>query len=201
MPMFRRAVVALVAGAVAASVSAADPVTVKGSSATYLMSATVAVGDKTVKLNLTGVALRKRLGAGVYAIGSYVQDGTAVRTAEDVVKADAVRLLHLVMERTVDSEDFVAAFRIAVGRIDPDDKFAPEFKQLTDAVGDRAAAKGDHVYLVSVPGVGVRIRLAEKVDVTIKNPAFARALWEIYLGENPIDDGIKNGLVGLLSPR
>jgi hypothetical protein len=199
--MLRRAVVALVVGALGAlPAPAADPVPVKVASATYPASAAVAVGDKTVKVNLTGVALRKRFGAGVYTIGSYVQEGAAVKCAEDVVKADGVRLLHLVMERTVDSEDFVAAFRIAVGRIDPDDKIAPEFKQLTDAVGDNAAAKGDHVYLIAMPGVGVRIRLADKVDVTIKNPAFARALWEVYLGENPIDETLKKDLVGMM-PR
>jgi hypothetical protein len=197
--MFRRAVVALVVGAVAAaSAPAADPVTVKGSSASYPQSATVAVGDRTVKLNLTGVGLRKRL-VTVYAIASYVQEGVAVKTADDVVKADAIRLLHLVMERNVDPDDFIAAFRGAVAKSYPEDKFAAEFKQLTDAVGNKAASKGDNVYLVSVPDVGVRIRLADKVDVTIKNPAFARALWEVYLGENPIDEGMKNGLVGMLS--
>jgi hypothetical protein len=198
--MFRRAVVTLVVSAIAtASASAADPVTIKGSLASYPQSATVAVGgNKTVKLNLTGVGLRKRV-VTVYAIASYVQEGVAVRTADDVVKADAIRLLHLVMERNVDSDDFIAAFRGAVAKNYPEDKFAAEFKQLVDAVGNKAASKGDNVYLISMPE-GVRVRLADKVDVTIKNPAFARALWEIYLGENPIDDTLKQGLVGML-PR
>ena len=197
--MLRRFVVTLLVGAVVMPASAADPVTVKGSSAKYPQSATVAVGDKTVKLNLTGVGLRKRI-VTVYAIGSYVQEGVAVRSEDDVVKADAVRLLHIVMEREVGPEDFIGAFRLAVGKTYPDEKFAAEFKQLTDAVGNKAASKGDHVFLVSIPGVGVRIRLADKVDVTIKNPAFARALWEIYLGENPIDETLKKDLVGMM-PR
>jgi hypothetical protein len=170
--MLRRVVVALLVGAVAAPAPAADPVPVKGSSASYAQSAGVVVGDKTVKLNLTGVGLRKRV-VTVY--------------------------LHIVMERNVDPDDFIGAFRTAICKTYPEDKFAAEFKQLTDAVGNKAASKGDHVYLVSVPGVGVRVRLADKVDVTIKNPAFARALWEIYLGENPIDDTLKNVVVGMLA--
>jgi hypothetical protein len=198
--MFRRAVVALVVGVVAtASASAADPVSVKGSSASYPQSASVAVGgNKTVKLNLTGVGLRKRV-VTVYAIASYVQEGVAVKNADDVVKADAVRLLHIVMERNVDPDDFIAAFRGAVAKSYPEDKFAAEFKQLSDAVGNKVAAKGDNVYLISTPGAGVRIRLADKVDVTVKNPAFARALWEVYLGANPIDETLKQNLVGMLS--
>ena len=200
--MFRRCVVALVVGAVtAAAGAAADPVPVKGSSASYAPAVTVTVKDQSVRLNLSGVGLRKRVGFGVYAIASYIQDGAKVRTAEEVVKADAIRMLHLVMERTVEPADFIGAFKSAVAKTYPEDKFAAEFKQLTDAVGDKAAAKGDHVTLLSVPGAGVRIRIADKVDLTVKEPAFARALWEVYLGPNPLDEGLKKGLVGLLPPR
>ena len=51
-----------------------------------------------------------------------------------------------------------------------------------------------------VPGEGVRIRLGEKVDVTVKNPAFAQALWEVYLGPNAVNEGLKASLVGRLKP-
>jgi hypothetical protein len=199
--MFRRAVVALVVGALAAPTgSAADPVPVRGSQVTYSPSVEVQGKDRNVKLSLTGVGLRTRIGLRVYAVASYIQDGAAVRTAEDVVKADAVRLLHLVMERTVEPAEFLGAFKDAVGKTYPADKFAAEFKQLAEAVGDTAAAKGDHVTMLYVPGAGVRIRLADKVDVTVKGADFARALWEVYLGPKPIDESLKKGLVGMLPP-
>ena len=198
--MVCRAVVALVVGAFAVvAISAAEPVAVKGSSATYPTSAAVAVGDKTVQLNLTGVGLRKRI-VSVYAIGSYVQEGKTVGTADDVVKVDAVRLLHLVMERTVEAADFIDAFKAAVGKTYPADQFAAEFAQLARAVGDTAAKKGDHVTMLYTPGTGVRIQIVGKVDVTVKGAAFAQALWEVYLGPKPLDEGLKKGLVGLL-PR
>lgn len=200
--MFRRAVAALVIGALAAATgSAADPVPVRGSQVTYPPSVEVPIKDGNVKLALTGVGLRTRIGLRVYAVTSYVQDGAAVRTAEDVVKTDAVRMLHLVMERTVEPGDFLGAFRDAVAKTHPADKFAAEFKQLAEAVGDTPASKGDHVTLLCVPGAGVRIRLADKVDVTVKGADFARALWEIYLGPKPIDEALKRGLVGMLPPK
>ncbi|HVL12364.1 MAG TPA: chalcone isomerase family protein [Gemmata sp.] len=198
--MIRSAAAVLIAGVVAASAAATDPVRVKGSSASFPATLNLPNGDKTVRLDLTGAGLRTKIGLGVYAVASYLQEGTAARTADDVVKADAVRLLHLVMERTVAPDDFIGAFKSAVGKSYPADAFAAEFKQLAAAVGDRSAAKGDHVFLVSVPEAGVRIKLADKVDVTIKNPAFARALWEVYLGSKPLDDGLKKSLVGML-PR
>jgi hypothetical protein len=200
--MFTRLVVALLVAAVAvAAGQSAEPVAVKGSSAKYARSITTPINDREVPLNLTGVALRKRLGFAVYAVGSYVQDGVAARTADELMKADAVRVLYLVMERTVEPDDFIAAFRGAVARNHPEDKFAAQFKQLTTAVGNNSAAKGDHVFLVYLPGEGVRIRIADKVDVVIKSTAFAQALWEVYLGANPLDDDIKKGLVSLLPSR
>lgn len=195
--MFRRAVVALVVGAVAAATGvAADPVPVKGTSVAYPPAVAVTAKDKPVRLNLTGVGLRTKVGIGVYTVASYVQDGTRVAGADDVLKADAVRLLHLVMQRSVEPADFIGAFKAAVGKTHPADKFAAEFKQLGDAVGDTAAAKGDHVTLLSVPGEGVRVQMGRKVDVTIKSPAFAQALWEVYLGPKPLDEGLKKGLGG-----
>jgi hypothetical protein len=198
--MFRPAAVALVVTAVAGIGTAADPVSVKGTSVTYAPTVSVTVKDKAVPLNLTGVGLRTKLGFGVYAMASYVQDGTRVKGAEDVVKADAVRLLHLVMQRTVQPTEFIGAFRAAVGKSYPEDKFAAEFKQLVEAVGENAAAKGDHVMLLHVPGEGVRIQVGKTVDVTVKSPAFAQALWEVYLGPKPLDEGLKKELVGLLKP-
>lgn len=198
--MFRSAVLALIVAAVAGTGKAADPVPVKGTSVAYPPIVSATVKDKAVQLNLTGVGLRTKVGFDVYTVASYVQDGTRVRGAEDVAKADAVRLLHLVMQRTVQPDDFIGAFRAAVGKSYPEDKFAAEFKQLVEAVGKNAAVKGDHVTLLYVPGEGVRVQVGKKVDVTVKSPAFAQALWEVYLGPKPLDEGLKKGLVGLLAP-
>jgi hypothetical protein len=196
--MFRRAVLALAVGAVAVSASAADPVPVKGSSATFARSVAVPVGGKDVTLRLTGTGLRTKAIFNVYAIGSYVQDGATARTAEDLPTADAVKMLHLVMERTVEAADLIGTFKAAVGKIYPADKFAAEFAKLSAALGDRAARKGDHVTLVAAPGAGIRFRLGDAVEVTVGDATFARAVWEVYFGSKPVDEGLKKGLTSLL---
>ena len=94
----------------------------------------------------------------------------------------------------------VVAIKDAVGKSHPADAFAAEFKQLAAAVGDTPAAKGDNVTLLHVPGAGLRVRMADKVDVTVKSEDFARAVWGVYLGPRPIDEVMKRGLVGRLSP-
>src|SRR5262245_57793711 len=201
-PMYYRAVVILVVGALTATTAvAADPVpvAVKWSSARYPLAVAVTVGDKVINLKLTGVGLRSKAGLSVYAVGSYLQDGATAQTPEELTKADAIRMLHLVMERTVESRDFIDAFKTAVGKTYPADTFTTEFAQLAKAVGDTAAKKGDQVIMLYTPGTGVRIQIVGKVDVTIKGASFAQALWEVYLGPKPIDENLKKGLVGLLT--
>ena len=93
--MFRCASGILVLAVCASNTSAAEPVAVKGSTAKYPPAVSIMVGEKAVKLNLTGTGLRTKFGFGVYAIASYLEDGAAVKTAEELMKTDSVRALHL----------------------------------------------------------------------------------------------------------
>ena len=58
--------------------------------------------------------------------------------------------------------------------------------------------KGDQVFLVAVPKVGVRCQVVGKTDVLIENPAFCRAIWDIYLGRQNLGEPIKSGLISRL---
>lgn len=187
----------LVALVIAPFAFSADPVPVPGSSAKYPPTLVLPIAQKPVTLQLTGVGLRTKLFFNVYTVGSYLQQGSDARTAADLAKAETARMLYLVMERTVESEDFISAFKTAINQSHPD-RFTAEFNQLATAIGSTAAKKGDHVSLLYAPGSGLRIQIVGKADVTIQNPAFAQALWEVYLGPKPIDDDLKKGLVSRL---
>jgi hypothetical protein len=189
----------LVLAVCASNTQAAEPIAVKGSTAKYPPAVSIMVGEKAVKLNLTGTGLRTKFGFGVYAVASYLEDGAAVKTAEELMKTDSVRALHLVMERDVQPREFVDAFKTAIGKNHPADKFKGEFTELLTAVGDSALKKGDHIVLVATAATGVRIQVVGKVDVTFKNSAFADALWEVYLGARPLDEKLKKGLLEMLS--
>jgi len=197
--MVRAAASVLIIGLAALNLPAAEPVPVKGSTAKYPPAVSATVGQKTYRLNLTGVGLRTKLGFGIYAIGSYLEDGARARTPEELQKTDAVRALHLVMERDVQPREFVDAFKTAIGKNHPADKFQGEFAELMKAVGDRPLKKGDQIVLVAAPAIGVRIQIVGKVDVSFKNAAFTEALWEVYLGARPLDEKLKKGLVEMLA--
>jgi hypothetical protein len=102
------------------------------------------------------------------------------------------------MERAVDGKDLAEAFRAAVRLNYPDPAFAREITTLAQFLRSTAAQKGDHILLTQVPGVGLHCSLAGKADFLIKNPAFSRAVWDIYLGKNNLGEGIKKGLVSRL---
>jgi hypothetical protein len=180
--------------------SAVELVGVRGSSTRFTTTMEATVGDKPVRLLLTGTALRQKVFVNVYALGSYVQEGVAVRTPEQLAEVDCVKRLHLVMERAVDGKDMAAAFQAAIRANHPEPAFAAEVDQLTRMLQGDSAQKGDHIFLTHEPGVGLHCHRPGKADFTIRNPAFSRAVWDIYLGKNNLGEGIKKGLLSRVAP-
>lgn len=175
--------------------TAAELVGVDGSKVQYVGAQMMKVNGKDVKLVLTGTALRKKLVFNVYAIGSYVQDGVKVKSAEELASADCPKRLWLVMERDLDGKEMAEAFRTAIRLNHPDPAFNDEVNKLSEFMQTLSTKKGDHVWLTHVPGVGLHCQLLNKADVTIPNPKFSQAVWDIYLGKNNLGDGIKKGLL------
>jgi hypothetical protein len=188
--------VAATAVALAAGLAAAeDAVGVAGSEVRYPTAAEATVGGKAVRLVLTGAALRKRIGIKAYTVASYVQDGVPVRTAEQLIESAAVKMLHLVMQRDVDGPTMAAGVRTGIRLNYPADAFAAELDKFERAMKDQELAKGQHVLLTAVPAVGLHCRVPGKADVTIPNPAFTKAVWEIYLGPKNVGEAVKAGLL------
>jgi hypothetical protein len=181
-----------------ATLLAAELVGVPGSSTQYPSEIEAPVAGKTVKMALTGTALRTKLIVNVYTIGSYVQQGATVHSAEELAAADSPKRLHLVMERCVDGKDMAEAFRAAVRRNHPEPAFNDEINTLMQFMRSTTVRKGDHIHLTHVPGIGLHCSMAGKADFLIKNVAFAHAVWEMYLGKNNLGEAIKKGLVSRL---
>ncbi len=182
----------------AARISATELVGVHGSSTQYTTTMDITIGDKPYHLVLTGVALREKFFFNVYTIGSYVLDGVAVHTAEELAALNQPKQLHLVMERDVEGSDIAEAFRIAVRQNYPTPAFDNEVNRLVEMIREIDFRKGDHIYLTHQPGIGLRCQVIGKGDFLIDNADFSRAIWDIYLGKNNIGEGIKKGLTSRL---
>jgi hypothetical protein len=182
----------------ATTVLAVETVGVSGSNARFATAVERKVGDKSVKLHLTGAAMRKKLFFNVYALGSYVQEGVSVRTAEELAATDCAKQLHLVMERDVGGSDMAASFKESIRMNHPAPRFEAELNTLVAFMEATSVQQGDHVWLTHVPGVGFEANVAGKKDIRIKNVGFAKAIWDIYLGKNNLGAAIKQGLVSRL---
>ena len=185
-------------GLFAAAALAAESVGVEGSQTQYPTLIESPINNKPVKLVLTGTAMRKKLLFNVYTVGSYVQEGTPVHSADDLADADAPKQLHLVMERDLDGKTMANAFREAVRLNYAAPEFDGELDTLARFLEQTAVKKGDHVWLSHVPGVGFHGRLAGKKEIVIPNSRFSKAIWEIYLGKNNLGESIKQGLTSRL---
>jgi hypothetical protein len=175
-----------------------ESVGVDGSDTKYDTQIESTVAGKTVKMALTGAAMRKRVIFKVYTIGSYVEAGAGVRSAEALAAADVPKQLHLVMERDVGGKDLAEAVEKAIHKGRGDGAFSAELKSLGETMRALELKRGDHVWLTNLPGKGVECDVAGKKLLLIENTDFAKAVWEIYLGKKNIDENIKKALVSRL---
>ena len=172
----------------------------KGASVDPRFAATVntRIGDKPVRLVLTGTALRTKYLLRVYSIASYVQEGIKVGDAGALARVDAIKQLHLIFERDVDGATLASSFRESIGMSHPAPAFAAELATLERYFLTHPVKQGDHVRLTNIPGTGLVVQLNAQRGLVIPGAAFARAAWEPYLGRKNIGVAIQSGLTSRL---
>jgi hypothetical protein len=156
------------------------------------------IGGKQIRLVLTGSALRKKYGFSVYSVASYVLEGTKIRDAEALAKADIAKQLHLIFERDVDGQSIATSFRGSIGANHPAPAFKTELAKLEQYFLAHNAKQNDHVWLTHVPAVGLGCHFSGQQGVVIDGVSFAHAVWNTYLGPNSIGVAITEGLTSRL---
>jgi hypothetical protein len=195
VPLTRSLIAGLTVAVAFGAAGAAETVGVDGSSVRFPPAIEVPVAGQPVRLSLTGAAVRKKAWVSVYAIASYLQDGVTAKTADQLAAANGVKVLVLVMERDVAGKDMADAIRAGIRLNHPADAFGPELARIGQLLQAMKLEKGNRVTLTAAPGAGLRCQVAGKMDAAVGDPAFARAVWDIYLGRNNVADAVKSGLV------
>ena len=94
-------------------------------------------------------------------------------------------------------KDIAEAIRTGI-RLNHPDAFADELAKVDKLLQDHDLKKDQGVILTWIPKVGLRWQVTGRNELIVNNPAFARAVWEIFLGRNSIDEDIKTALVSRL---
>jgi hypothetical protein len=151
-------------------------------------------------LQLLGVALRTKtfLKVKVYAVGLYVDPaGLAAFRAQpssaalfqQLVWGDFRREIRMKFIRSsVTAEQIRGAFREGLAGADK-----TKVESFVAFFGDTKA--GDEYVLSYVPGGVIETSVAGQPKAPIADKAFAAAVFSIWLGEKPIQEDIKRGLV------
>jgi len=157
------------------------------------------IGSQSVTLDLTGAAVRKKGIFSVYWVGSYLEQGAKVGSAEDLAAADKAKQLHLIMLRRVSGPEMAAAFVSLLRQNHPAPKFAEESAKLAQLLQNSTAQRGDQIWLTHIPKVGLFCRRAGQEGFLIANVEFSKAVWENYLGRYNVGESVKRGLVERLT--
>ena len=188
--MVSRLALALLVSCAALGVQAAEVAGVK-------LDDRAKVGAADVMLN--GAGVRKRAFFNVYAIGLYLPDKKP--GASDAIGSAGAKRVAIHMLRDVDAATFTEA--LVDGMRPNHDEAAmkalePRIAELSSIMNElKEARKGMAVLLDWQPGAGTLVSVDGKPrGKPISGEDFYRALLRIWIGERPVQDDLKNALLG-----
>jgi hypothetical protein len=143
-------------------------------------------------LTLHSLGLLQRFFIKGYAAALYLGEGAS---PADVL-ADVPRRLELQYYLSIDGDDFARAALAILERNLPSE----ELERLRGRIDDMAAlfedvSAGDRYALTYLPGRGTELALNGELRGTIPGADFAAAYFGIWLGDDPIDAGLRDRLL------
>lgn len=160
-----------------------------------ILPATLKQGASELVLN--GGGFRKKLFFKVYTGGLYLTAKS--KNAADIINADKPTAFRLVITSSViNSSNFSEAIlegfeKSMKGNIAP---LKTKIDALISTLKSEEIKEGDGFDLVYAPGEGLKAIKNGKLKITIEGLAFKKALFGIWLGEDPVDASLKSGLLG-----
>jgi hypothetical protein len=155
-------------------------------------------------LSLNGVGIRKRFGFSLYLCGLYLQK--VCTTLEQVIAAPGAKRIWLVLLRDISSDDFGDAFLTGVRRNSTREQtrtIGLELVQLGQlSVTLPHLRAGDVITFDYDPGTGTSTSYNGRLVVgPSQSSAFFEAMVRIWIGEHPVDDALKDRLLGKKAPE
>lgn len=151
----------------------------------------LSVGNTT--LNLTGVGLLRYWGFKAYVGAFYLEEGVKVENAL-MVGAKRIEIEYL---RSIRGKDFgPATDKVLAKNLAPDtlERLRPKIDYHNSLYED--VKPGDRYSLTYLPGRGTELALNGQPKGTIEGADFAKAIFSIWLGPEPINESFKDQILG-----
>jgi hypothetical protein len=174
-----------------------------GTEKEYEDTVTIEADGASHALTVTGVGLREKtfMKVNVYVIVSYLIEGTKLEGDQGValLNLDAPKMIKMDLVRGFSREKLVNAFKEVIEKNYPDQSAFAADMETFFAYFKADAQEGDELIFTYLPGVGLKTVLnGEKVGV-IENFEFVKALWTVWFGEKPANDGLKKDLLARIA--
>jgi hypothetical protein len=146
------------------------------------------------ELGHNGSGVRKKFIVKVYVGSLYLP--APLRSAEEIVAADELKVVRMHFMRDVGKDDVLGAFRDGFRANSPDvaEKLAPKLERLARALPEEMK-EGRVLTIAWVPGKGSVIQAQGGSEVIIEGKDFSDALFRNWFGPKPADDGLKKRMV------
>ena len=154
---------------------------------------TVTVGDRTLSVN--GAGLRKKAFFRVYVASLYLEKAKD-HDANSVIGSDQIKRVDLGMLRDLDRGKIAEAVREGFEKNSRQEM--PRLKERLDRFIDQIPdlKEGQRLTITYVPGQGTTVVVGEeRPGAPIEGKDFADALFRVWLGEDPVDSGLKEKLL------
>ncbi|MGD2038743.1 MAG: chalcone isomerase family protein [Desulfobacterales bacterium] len=148
--------------------------------------------DNTV-LKLTGVGLLRYWGFKAYVGAFYLEEGIEAKDA----LSDSAKRIEIEYLRPIRGEDFGPATDKMVAKnvdLQTYERLRPKFAHYNSLY--EGVRPGDRYALTYVPGRGTELTLNGQPKGVIEGEDFAKALFSIWLGPEPINRSFKDQLLG-----
>lgn len=179
----------LLAGVIVAQEMVTEPSTGKIFPTVQKFSA----GGKEYTMQLTGVAVRKKVVFKVYGMAHYMENpagGTLAGAIKDALTDGKAKQITMVFVRDVDQGSIQNAYRDGF-KENASREELPQIQKLIDQfVGNfTAPVKEDDVFILRwLPGGTIIPIIKGEEKQSITNPVFAKVLWSIWFGDESIVD-------------
>ncbi len=153
---------------------------------------TVSVEGKELKLN--GAGLRTKAIFKVYAAGLYVE--TPSKDGAQIVSSDQIKRVRLTMLRDLEKQKITDAISDGIEKNNKAQLAALKARLDTFNAAIPDLKKGDELVLTYVPGKGTSVQSKSGQEISVEGKDFADALFGVWLGKNPVDGDLKDGMLG-----
>jgi hypothetical protein len=155
----------------------------------------IKVDGTTLVLNGLGLRLATSLKVKVYVAGLYVAEKSGDPQA--ILSSPAPQRLVLHFLRNLGSEDLAQAWDDGFEKNSADQ--IPALKERIEKIKSftKDMKTGQKLIFTYRPGTGIEVSIDDAVIGTVEGDDFSKAFLLIWLGPNPPNQGLKDGLLGL----